>query len=331
MMDKKKVGVVAILMILAVSLASGYWFVHMEESGKSITVLAAGSLAVPFSKIADEYQKLYGVRVDIETAGSIQTVKKVSELGVKADVVAVADYKAIKSYLIPNYTAWYVKFARNELVLTYTNESRYASEINDTNWMQILMKNNVRIGFSSPNDDPCGYRAVMMFYLAEKEYNTDIFENVVENNTGIRLNDGKITVPDDSLLFNASGRVFIKQKSVALLGDLESGDIDYAIEYLSVAKQHGLRYLSLPNKINLGNASMESIYQQAVVKLTDGKEITGDVINYGITVPNNAPDPSDAYKFINLLLGEKGREIMETCGQPPIYAQYGNVPEEIKR
>ncbi|NPA74906.1 MAG: tungstate ABC transporter substrate-binding protein WtpA [Euryarchaeota archaeon] len=329
-MEKKILGTIAVIAILAVALAAGYVFVSMENGGESITVLAAGSLAVPFSKIAQVYEKEYGIKVNIETAGSIQTVKKVSELHRKADIVAVADYNAIQSYLVPNYTSWYIKFAKNALVVVYTPHSKYASEINGTNWMSILSRKDVRIGFSSPNDDPCGYRSVMMFYLASKLYNSTIFRDVVENNTGIRVNNGIITVPDDSQLLNLTGKVFIKQKSVALLGDLESGDIDYAIEYMSVAKQHGLKYITLPDDINLSNSSKSNIYKEAVVQLADGKKIQGGPINYGITVPNNAPHRDAAYKFVNLLIGKKGREIMDECGQPPMYEPVGKVPEEIK-
>ncbi len=329
-MSKKIIVGIVIIAVLIASLAAGYWSVNSNTGGKSITVLAAGSLAVPFQKIATKYQEKYGVKVNIETAGSIQTVKKVSELHRAVEVVAVADYHAIADYLVPNYTSWYIKFATNELVIVYTSHSKYANEVNSTNWMQILSKNDVRIGFSSPNDDPCGYRAVMMFYLASMEYHTNIFENVVLNNTGIKLSGGYINVPDDSQLLNANGRVFIKQKSVSLLADLESGNIDYAIEYKSVAEQHGLKYLQLSDDINLSNASKDSVYQKAFVKLADGKVMKGNAIVYGVTVPKNAPDREDAYRFINMLIGQSGKEILEKCGQNPIYEAYGTVPGEIK-
>lgn len=303
---------------------------YTSNSLEGIKVLAAGSLAVPLEKISRIFKEEFGVKVYIETAGSIETVKKVSELGIKADVVAVADYQAIEKYLMPNFTSWYVKFARNELVIAYTDKSKYSSEITSENWMEIFKK-DVRIGFSSPNDDPCGYRAIMMFYLAEIKYQNGIFRDVVENNTGIRASNGIIEVPDDSSLLNFQGKVFIKRKSVELLADLESGNIDYAIEYLSVAKQHGLPYLRLPDEINLSNSTLISWYEKVKVKLSDGREIQGDAINYGVTIPNNAPHKELAYKFLKLLLGERGKEILRECGQTPMYEEIGNVPEEIKR
>ncbi|EDY36590.1 Bacterial extracellular solute-binding protein, putative [Aciduliprofundum boonei T469] len=326
----KKV-VIAILIVLLILLAGGYYYINYQNTSEgSIKVLAAGSLSVPLKELANKFQEKYGVKVYIETAGSIDTVKKVSELGIRADVVAVADYNAISSYLMPNYTNWYIKFARNELVIAYSNNSRFAKEINSTNWMNILTRKDVRIGFSSPNDDPCGYRAVIMFYLAQLKYKNGIFDNLILNHTGIKIDNGTIIVPNDSELLTTTGKIFIKQKSVDLLADLQAGDIDYAIEYLSVAKQHHINYIRLPDVINLSNSTLVSWYSKAVVKLADGKIIHGDAINYAVTIPNNAPNKEYAYKFVNMLLGKEGRSILKNCGQEPIFEPVGNVPEEVK-
>ncbi len=326
----KKV-VIAILIVLLILLAGGYYYINYQNTSEgSIKVLAAGSLSVPLKELANKFQEKYGVKVYIETAGSIETVKKVSELGIRADVVAVADYNAISSYLMPNYTNWYIKFARNELVIAYTNNSRFAKEINSTNWMNILTRKDVRIGFSSPNDDPCGYRAVIMFYLAQLKYKNGIFDNLILNHTGIKIDNGTVIVPNDSELLTTTGKIFIKQKSVDLLADLQAGDIDYAIEYLSVAKQHHINYIRLPDVINLSNSTLVSWYSKAVVELADGKIVHGDAINYAVTIPNNAPNKEYAYKFVNMLLGKEGRSILKNCGQEPIFEAVGNVPEEVK-
>ena len=55
--------------------------------------------------------------------------------------------------------------------------------------------------------------------------------------------------------------------SVQLLPLLETGDIDYAIEYLSVIKQHGLKYVTLPAELNLGDEAKADIYGQVGVEL----------------------------------------------------------------
>lgn len=88
--------------------------------------------------------------------------------------------------MIPKYATWNIQFARNELVIAYTDKSKYKNEINGENWYQIFQRPDVKYGFSNPNLDPCGYRAVMMIQLANKYYNNDtIFENLIAKHTSI--------------------------------------------------------------------------------------------------------------------------------------------------
>ena len=47
--------------------------------------------------------------------------------------------------------------------------------------------------------------------------------------------------------------------------------MDYAWEYLSVAVQHGLKYVKLNDHINLGNYKYDDFYKQAEVKVTGKK------------------------------------------------------------
>ena len=325
----KMTAVILILLLLA-GLSLGVYYVEIYNTGKKeLRVFAAGSLAVPFKELNEKFEEKYNAKVYLETAGSIQTVKKISDLHMPGDIVAVADYNAIKEYLMPNYTSWFIKFAKNEIVLVYTSGSRYGGKINSQNWYEILENKEVRIGFSSPNDDPCGYRTLMALYLSDIYYGKSIFENVVENNTGIKIENSVITVPDDSSLLNGSTKIFIKQKSVDLLADLETGNIDYAFEYLSVAKQHNLNYIRFPDEINLSNSSLSSNYSKAVVKLADGKTVKGDAINYAITIPETSKNRELALEYIEMLIGDVGKNILEKCGQIPMYEAVGNVPKEL--
>lgn len=43
----------------------------------------------------------------------------------------------------------------------------------------------------------------------------------------------------------------VRQKAIELVAMVESGTMDYAFEYKSVAVQHGLKYVELPVEINL--------------------------------------------------------------------------------
>ena len=109
-----------------------------------------------------------------EAAGSLACARKITELKMECDIIAVADYKVIDQMLIPEYCKWNIPFAGNEMIIAYTNRSEFADEMNSGNWYKILARENVRIGRSDPDSDPCGYRTVLTLQLADMMYNQDI-------------------------------------------------------------------------------------------------------------------------------------------------------------
>jgi len=115
----------------------------------------------------------------------------------------------------------------------------------------------------------------------------------------------------------------IRPKSVELVSLLQTGNMDYAWEYLSVAVQHGLKYLILPDQINLGNYEYDDLYDKAVVSVT-GKEpgtfmdIRGQSVTYGVTLIKNAPNNEAAVAFLQYLLDPQGGlKVLRDMGQPP--------------
>ena len=115
----------------------------------------------------------------------------------------------------------------------------------------------------------------------------------------------------------------IRPKSVELISLLQTGNMDYAWEYLSVAVQHKLRYIVLPDEMNLGNYKYDPIYEKAVVRVTGKKpgtymEMKGKSCTYGITLIENAPNREAAVAFLAYMLDpEGGLKILEEMGQPP--------------
>ncbi len=69
------------------------------------------------------------------------------------------------------------------------------------------------------------------------------------------------------------------------------------LKYDSVIRQHGFERLELPDSLNLGNPDMETNYSSVTVKLdfkrfkTVDPVFKGELIRYGLTIPNNAPHP----------------------------------------
>jgi molybdate/tungstate transport system substrate-binding protein len=114
-----------------------------EPSGKLI-IFHAGSLSVPFDAMEKAFEAKYP-KVDIlrEAGGSQACARKVSDLKKPCDLMVSADFKVIDKLLIPAYADWNVRFATNQIVLCYTDKSKYAKRINKKNWYDILQKKDV--------------------------------------------------------------------------------------------------------------------------------------------------------------------------------------------
>lgn len=275
-----------------------------SQKGKdTLTIFHAGSLSMPIKAIADSFIiENPGVIIQLEAAGSVECARKITELKRAADIMASADYKIIDDLLIPEHADWNVLFAGNELSLVYTDKSRYADEINEKNWYEILQRPEVHYGRSDPNADPCGYRTILTLRLAQEYYNeANIAESILQKDNR-----------------------FIRPKEVDLIALLETGAIDYIFLYWSVAVQHDLKYLSLPCEINLGNPQQADFYLNSKVVIRgsspgDSLEIHGEPMVYGITIPKNAPNRELAKKFINYYLHpNKGLKIIESMGMPVV-------------
>jgi len=241
------------------------------------------------------------------------------------------DYTLIPQLLVPNFTDFYVLFATNEIVIAFADKSKYADEMTSENWYEILAREDVSFGFSDPNQDPCGYRSVMVMKLADLYYGKPIFKTLVEKNTNIYAEGSNIIAPKDIQI--KTDKVVIRPKETDLTGLVESGSLDYYFIYKSVAMQHNLRFIELPREINLKEFSLAEHYEQVSITLgSTGKTIKAKPIVYGITVLKDTPGRELALQYLHFMLSEKGKEIFEENYQdfiwPPI--GFGNVPEEIR-
>ena len=289
------------------------------SGGATLTIYHAGSLTIPFDDVTKEFNKLYpDIKVETEAAGSATAIRKVTELGKKAGIIASADYTLIPQLMFPEYADWYITFAYNRMVIAYTDNSLFGDEINRDNWYEVLQREGVRYGRSDPNQDPCGYRTLMVWQLAEDYYNVPgLYDK----------------------LYGAAGEL-IRPKEVDLIALLESGDLDYAFEYSSIAAQHKLHLVKLPIEIDLSSQTFRDYYSKAKVEIAGkkpGETITktGKPIVYGITIPKDAPHPELAVTWIDFLLSSNGIAIMEANGQPPIIPAVTNdkskLPDELRK
>ena len=291
-----------------------------QDPTGELVVFNAGSLAKPFSELLAAFKdRNPGVSPAQENSGSLEAARKLTDLGKIPDVIAVADYRIVPKLLIPNHAGWYATFARNAMVLAYTDQSTGADEINRRNWWQILLRSGIRAGHSDPTLDPNGYRSLMVFQLAEKFY----------HQPGLAARLDRAFPPK-----------YMRPKEADLVALVQAGELDYAWSYLSIARTAGLRHVDLPAEVNLSNPKLASWYAQARVRLPgairggrDSVEFTGEPIVYALTIPTRAPHPNMAAAFVHFVFTPPGQAILAANGftllDQPVIAGPGQPPAGV--
>ena len=153
-------------------------------------------------------------------------------------------------------------FATNALVLAYSPDSAYATEIR-RNWTAAVERREIRLGRTDPTTDPLGYRTVMALRLAEAEYDLRP-ARVLDNATIFRETD--------------------------LLNVVEGGRLDGAFAYRNMAVQRGLPYAELPDGIDFSNPSYADAYGRVSYDLP-GTTVRGAPIRYGATALTERGEP----------------------------------------
>jgi molybdate/tungstate transport system substrate-binding protein len=331
----------------------------VEQAG-TLTIFHAGSLAVPFADLGAEFEESHpDVDIVFTSGGSATMISNAiaqEDAGESPpDIVASADYKLIPDRMYDGgYADWYVAFARNTMVLCYRDDAPGSDDMvsGDRTWYDVLRNEDVSYGHSDPDQDPCGYRTLLVMQLTESYYYDDAADFGLEPDPDAE-NLYDVLIPGSE---HERGRVggtsearpsgseeIVSAKSVDLVTALQSGDLDYAYEYRSVAVQHGLNFIELDDHINLSKTSaevpgIEEFYGTASIEIKSGDTYAaklGAAIVYGITIPCNAENEELAAEFIALLLGSSGKQVMEVeNGQPmldpPICEHPENLPESLQ-
>jgi molybdate/tungstate transport system substrate-binding protein len=277
--------------LVIATLAAGNCTSARDTEHGRLVVYSAGSLGRPLRAAIDSFAAATHLTIDLETAGSLETARKLTELGKIPDVIALADEEVFPQLLIPRFTTWYARFARNRLVIAYSDRSRYADSLSEATWRDILTRADVQVGRSNPDLDPAGYRTLLVFQLAERHY----------RDSGLA----------QRLLANAPKRN-MRPKEAELVALLEAGEIDYAWQYESLARSVGHRYLQLPAAIDLSSEAESTLYTEASIRVlgaAPGDTITmkGRPIRYAVSIPTNAAHHELAQQFLAWLLSARGR------------------------
>lgn len=344
-MNNRNIAIIAIVIIAVIGVGV-YAYTTTSTQGKTVlNIYAASSLAQSMNATAKEFEAQHpNVTVQIVYGGSSDLISQITQLNKSVDIMTSADYGLIDKNLIPKYASWNLQYARNEMVIAYTNKSKNSSQINSNNWYQILSQPNVTIGIADPNSAPAGYRGLMMIQLASAYYNdSNLFNNLIANNSAVTSTaNGTGFVINSPNNFNPSSKIIVRPAVGDLMSPLEAGSVDYVLVYKSDAvqqKSSGVEYITLPDKLKLSNTTYQSDYNKISLVQFSGtnqsKTIGLTPIVYGITVLNNAPQSQLANEFVQLLISSNGTQILQNNFQDPIVPAIAtndstNIPSSLK-
>ena len=267
-----------------------------------VTVFCAASLHPVLSDTAARFaREQRDHTVSLQPSGSLVAARKLVELGMRADLVAVADADIIDRILAPGHATWNLLPVANEMVIAHRDHSPFTDRISTENWHELLLREEVRLGCTDPDTAPLGYRTLFAWQLFGQLANAPGLADRLRARCA-----REHVVPDE----NELGKL------------LQAQAIDYAFLYRSTADSHHLKVTALPPEANLSRPELFDRYQAASVEIRlSGNEkatVRGKPIVYGLTIPNNARNRRGAVAFTAFLLGKQGRRAFERAGFRPL-------------
>ncbi len=310
------IAVMAALSLYGFYMQETYWSAA-STSRTEIHVLCAGSLTGIVSQLAEAFEEKHPyVKIHVSVHGSLECALLV-KAGARCDLILTSDYKVIENELAGSYAPgstrhyadWWVVFARNEIVLALAPGN--PAGLDENNWYWKLADPNQvkRWGRANPDNDPCGYRTLIVFNICDAYYPDHKDEFPGYPKMGVLR----------TLYFAKPSNVFVAEKEFDLMAALQTGQLDAGWTYLSLAKQFGLDYIRLPRNVSLGDPSSEfnEWYSRFTITTESGKTYRGSSILYALTIPSTAENTYWATAFLHFILTE-GLSIMERNGQPSV-------------
>ena len=268
---------------------------HLATPG-ILSVMNAASITRPMRAVLDSFAARTGAKYELEPGASLEIARRLTELHRTPDVVLLADPEVFPQLLMPQYVRWYALFARNRIVLAYTASSRGAARINGENWRTVITQPGVEVGRADPNTDPSGYRTLLTMQLAEQHYG--------ERGLFARL-------------LAAAAERNIRPREADQVALLQTHELDYIWTYQNLAENDGLRFVKLPDEIDLGTPADSVAYSHAETRVVgrrrgDTLTMRGAAILFALTIPVEAENRALAERFVEYMLSADGRRVLRS-------------------
>ena len=294
-----------------------------QDQGK-VFVMYAGSLLKIFEdRLGPAFQNQTGFTFQGESKGSVQIANMILDGFRKPDVFVSAGTIPILKLANnnPPFIHWWIKFASAELVIMYSPNSRFHTELDlskggNIPWYKVISEKGFKLGRTDPELDPKGYNAIIAAKLS----------NIYYKDMGLKQ---RILGEDRNLK-----QIFPEE---ILNTVLESGQVDAIFAYKHEAISRGLPYITLPPQINLGNQDFATFYKNASYSFSSINQTEyGQPIYFSISIPDTNKNIEAATSFTNFVLSTNiGKRILESQGlnylkKPIIEGDVLEIPSSIK-
>jgi molybdate/tungstate transport system substrate-binding protein len=284
----------------------------------ALIVHHAGSLSAAFKAVEKIYTERTGVCVQDFAGGSVSAARHVTAGREPCDIYASADFEIIDRMMKPAGVAAYtIRFGEGAMVLAYRTTSKQAASIASgqldppasipdaaPDWYAQLIRPGVATAGSNPFLDPGGYRADLIFQLAQAKYGVpNLYSRMLEHH---RVGGAGL----------ALGKDF---------------DYQFTYEHSAIAAFRAdsagtYRFARLPGDVSLGVAARAAQYAKVGITIpglqipssAETVRIPATRVTWGLTVMTSAPHPDEAIAFLELLLGPEGVALQAATGPAPI-------------
>lgn len=282
-----------------------------------LRVLYAGSLiALMEHGLGPAFTTATGTAVEGRPGGSVALAHMILDGLQIPDVFISADPGVNRLLLHPTSgpsAPWFFTLARTTMVIAYSPRSRFVTALREAAagrrpWYEVLATPGLRLGRTDPRLDPKGYRTILTVRLAERYY----------HRPGL-----------DARLLGAPENPSQTFPEEALVGRLDSGQLDAGFFYLTEVEEQHLPSIALPGAINLGDPAMARTYAEVSYTGPAGRVYRGAPILYTVTIPSTARNEAGAVEFVQFLYGPEGRRILDAHGLLSVPVLAGGDPRAV--
>ena len=294
-MDIRTIAVATLSLGVAAVAAPRPRAVHPSQ-GDALLVMNAASITRPVRALLDTFTKRTGIKYSLEPGASLEIARRLTDLHRTPDVLLLADPEVYPKLLMPKYVSWYGVFARNRIVLAYVPGSRGADRINADNWRSVIQEPGVQVGRADPNTDPSGYRTLLSMQLAEAYF----------KEPGLYAR-----------LLAAAPERNVRPREADQVALLQTHELDYIWTYQNLAENDGLKYVKLPDDVDLGSPADSATYARVTTRVAgahpgDTVTMRGAPILFGLTTPLVAEHRAAAERFVDFVLSTEGQRVMRS-------------------